>query len=183
MSNDIRIKKGLDIQLIGEAEKTTSEAVISNTFAIKPDDFHGIIPKVIARVGDEVKAGSPLFHSKTNEKLLFPSPVSGEIVDIVRGAKRKILAYKILADKTQEYVDFGSKDVAAMSGEQIKEHLLASGCWPFIKQRPYDVIANPEVAPKAIFVSAYASAPLAADYNYTLQGKENELQAGVDSFE
>ncbi|WP_299255251.1 Na(+)-translocating NADH-quinone reductase subunit A [uncultured Aquimarina sp.] len=179
MSKDIRIRKGLDIKLVGEAEKITAEATKSNVYGIKPDDFHGIVPKVIAKQGTEVKAGEPLFHSKTNEKMLFPSPVSGEVVEIIRGAKRKILSFKILADKEQQFADFGTKDVKAMSGDDIKSHLLSSGCWPFIKQRPYDVIANPDVAPKAIFVSAYVTAPLAADLEYVLTGKEKELQAAV----
>ncbi|WP_025742910.1 Na(+)-translocating NADH-quinone reductase subunit A [Aquimarina pacifica] len=179
MSKDIRIRKGLDIKLVGEAEKNTVGATKSNVYAIKPDDFHGVIPKVIAKQGTEVKAGEPIFQSKSNETVLFPSPVSGEIVEIVRGAKRKILAFKILADKEQQYADFGIKDVNAMNGDEVKTHLLSSGCWPFIKQRPYDVIANPEVAPKAIFVSGYTTAPLAADSDYVLSGKENELQAAV----
>ncbi|WP_108801841.1 Na(+)-translocating NADH-quinone reductase subunit A [Aquimarina sp. Aq107] len=179
MSKDIRIRKGLDIKLVGEAEKVTAEATKSNVYAIKPDDFHGIVPKVIAKQGTEVKAGEPLFHSKSNENMLFPSPVSGEVVEIVRGAKRKILAFKILADKEQQFTDFGTKDVKSMNGEEIKSHLLSSGCWPFIKQRPYDVIANPDVAPKAIFISAYATAPLAADLGYALDGKEKELQTAV----
>ncbi|MFD2564490.1 Na(+)-translocating NADH-quinone reductase subunit A [Aquimarina rubra] len=179
MSKDIRIRKGLDIKLVGEADKVTVDATKSNVYAIKPDDFHGIVPKVIAKQGTEVKAGEPLFHSKTNEKMLFPSPVSGEVVEIIRGAKRKILAFKILADKEQQFADFGTKHVKAMNGEDIKSHLLAAGCWPFIKQRPYDVIANPDVAPKAIFISAYMTAPLAADLEYVLAGKEKELQAAV----
>ncbi len=179
MSKDIRIRKGLDIKLVGEAEKTTVNAIKSNVYAIRPDDFHGIIPKVIAKQGAEVKAGDPIFHSKSNESMLFASPVSGEIVEIIRGAKRKILAFKILADKEQQYVDFGVKDVNALSGEEIKSHLLSSGCWPFIKQRPYDVIANPEVAPKAIFISGYTTAPLAADMDYVLSGKEKELQTAI----
>ncbi|KAA1245552.1 Na(+)-translocating NADH-quinone reductase subunit A [Aquimarina sp. RZ0] len=179
MSKDIRIRKGLDIKLVGEAEKITADATKSNVYAIKPDDFHGIVPKVIAKQGTEVKAGDPLFHSKSNENMLFPSSVSGEIVEIIRGAKRKILAFKILADKEQQYADFAVKDVKAMSGEEIKTHLLASGCWPFIKQRPYDVIANPDVSPKAIFISAYVTAPLAADFDYVLAGKEQELQTAV----
>ncbi len=179
MSKDIRIRKGLDIKLVGEAEKVTVNATRSNVYAIRPDDFHGIIPKVIAKQGTEVKAGEPLFHSKSNENMLFPSPVSGEIVEIVRGAKRKILAFKILADKEQQYADFGAKDVNAMNGDAIKAHLLASGCWPFIKQRPYDVIANPDNTPKAIFVSGYTTAPLEADSDYVLTGKENELQTAI----
>ncbi len=179
MSKDIRIRKGLDIKLVGEAEKITVDATRSNVYAIKPDDFHGIIPKVIAKQGTEVKAGDPLFHSKSNDNILFPSPVSGEIVEIVRGAKRKILAFKILADQEQQYASFEAKDVNAMSGEEVKTHLLASGCWPFIKQRPYDVIANPDVAPKAIFISGYTTAPLAAESNYVLEGKEKELQTAI----
>ncbi len=179
MSKDIRIRKGLDIKLVGEAEKTTANATRSNVYAIKPDDFHGIVPKVIAKQGTEVKAGEPLFHSKSNEQMLFPSPVSGEVVEIVRGAKRKILAFKILADKEQSYADFEVKDVNAMSGDEVKTHLLQSGCWPFIKRRPYDVIANPDVAPKAIFISGYTTAPLAADSDYILQGREKEIQVAV----
>ncbi|WP_109851686.1 Na(+)-translocating NADH-quinone reductase subunit A [Aquimarina sp. AU58] len=179
MSKDIRIRKGLDIKLVGGAEKVTVDAIRSNVYAIRPDDFHGIVPKVVAKQGTEVKAGEPLFYSKSNEKMLFPSPISGEVIEIVRGAKRKILAFKILGDKEQKHADFGAKDVNSMSGDDIKTHLLASGCWPFIKQRPYDVIANPDVAPKAIFVSGYTTAPLAADSDYVLEGKEKELQAAV----
>ncbi len=179
MSMDIRIKKGLDIKLVGNAEKVTENAGSSNVFTLKPEDFHSIIPKLSVKVGAKLKAGEAVFYNKANEEMKFVSPVSGELVDIIRGEKRKILALKIEADSKQEFVDFGIKDPKAMKADEIKTHLLAAGCWPFIKQRPYDVIANPAVTPKAIFVSAYASAPLAADYDYVLAGKENELQAAV----
>ena len=179
MSKDIRIKKGLDIKLVGEADKQLAKAIKSNTYAINPDDFHGIIPKIVAKVGTEVKAGSPLFYSKTNDQILFNSPVSGEVVEIVRGAKRKILSFKVLADGEQQYQDYGVKNVSSMNGDEIKSHLLQSGCWPFIKQRPYDIIANPEIAPKAIFISGYNSAPLASDLDFVLEGKEKELNAAV----
>ncbi|TBN05500.1 Na(+)-translocating NADH-quinone reductase subunit A [Hyunsoonleella flava] len=179
MSNDIRIKKGLDIKLKGEAEKTTDTAVLSNFYVLRPEDFHGVIPKLIHKVGTKVKAGEPVFYDKSNEDIKFVSPVSGEIIEISRGAKRRILEIKIQADKTQTYQDNGKFDVDASTAEAVKAHLLASGLWPFIKQRPYDVIASPEKAPKAVFVSGYASAPLAADLDYTLQGKEAELQAAV----
>lgn len=179
MSNDIKIKKGLDIKLKGTAEKAKENAIISNFFSVRPEDFHSVIPKLIAKVGTKVKAGEPIFYDKTNEAIQFVSPVSGEIIDIPRGEKRKILAIKIQADKEQSYQDNGKFNVDAAKAEDVKAHLLASGCWPFIKQRPYDVIANPNKAPKAIFVSAYASAPLVADLDFTLQGKEAELQAAV----
>jgi len=179
MSKDIRIKKGLDIKLIGVAEKTTTNISLSSVYAIKPEDFHGITPKLVAKEGAKVKAGDTLFYSKSDERILFPSPVSGEVVEVIRGARRKVLAVKIAADSTQEYKDFGTKDAAKMSAEEVKNHLFASGCWPFVKQRPYDVVANPNQAPKAIFVSAYASAPLAVDLDYVLAGKEAELQAAI----
>ncbi len=179
MSQDIRIKKGLDIKLIGEASQTTTPLSVSSIYAVNPDDFHKITPKLLVKVGAKVKAGDALFHAKSNDKILFPSPVSGELIEIVRGEKRKVLELKIAADKTQSYHDFGKNDVNSMSVDDVKAKLLASGCWPFIKRRPYDVIANPEETPKSIFISGYASAPLATDYNYVLKGKEAELQAAI----
>jgi len=179
MSKDIRIKKGLDIKLVGDAEQQTSEVSLGSLYAVRLGDFHGVIPKILAKIGTEVKAGQALFYSKSDERILFPSPVSGKVVDIVRGARRKVLEIKIEANSTQVFEDFGKKEVSSMSAEEIKTHLFTSGCWPFVKQRPYDVVANPNQAPKAIFVSAYNSAPLAADYDYTLQGKEEELQTAL----
>ncbi|WP_445747568.1 Na(+)-translocating NADH-quinone reductase subunit A [Polaribacter sp.] len=179
MSKDIRIKKGLDIKLIGVAEKTTTQSSLSSVYAIKPEDFHGITPKLIAREGAKVKAGEALFHSKSDERILFPSPVSGTVTEVIRGERRKVLTVKIAADTQQDFKDFGVKDASKMTGEEVKKHLFAAGCWPFVKQRPYDVVANPNQAPKAIFISAYASAPLAADLDYTLSGKEAELQAAI----
>lgn len=179
MSQDIRIKKGLDIKLKGKAEKNTENALSSDIITLKPEDFHSIIPKLSVKVGAKLKAGEAIFYNKANENMKFSSPVSGEVKDIIRGEKRKILAIQIQADTKHQFVDFGVKDPNSMKADEVKSHLLASGCWPFIKQRPYDVIANPEKEPKAIFVSAYASAPLAADYDYVLTGKEKELQAAL----
>ncbi|WP_299129021.1 Na(+)-translocating NADH-quinone reductase subunit A [uncultured Winogradskyella sp.] len=178
MSKDIRVKKGLDIKLIGEAEKTTENAIVSNFCTIRPEDFHSIIPKLVAKEGARVKAGETIFYNKDNEVMKFVSPVSGEVTEVQRGPRRRIDAIKISADKEQSYVDHGKFDLNA-DADKIKEHLLASGCWAFIKQRPYDVIASADSKPKSIFVSGYASAPLAADLDYTLAGKEAELQAAV----
>ena len=178
MSKDIRIKKGLDIKLVGEAEQTTENAIISNFYSIRPEDFHSIIPKLVAKEGTRVKAGETLFYNKDNEAMKFVSPVSGEITEVQRGPRRRIDGIKITADKEQTYVDHGKFDLSA-DVEKVKAHLLASGCWAFIKQRPYDVVANADKTPKAIFVSGYASAPLAANLDYTLAGKEAELQAAV----
>ncbi|WP_139001852.1 Na(+)-translocating NADH-quinone reductase subunit A [Hyunsoonleella aestuarii] len=179
MSNDIRIKKGLDINLKGEAEKSVEQAIISNYCTIRPEDFHGTIPKLVAKEGTVVKAGGVLFYDKSNEAIKFASPVSGKVIEVLRGPKRRIDAIKIESDKKQSYQDLGKFSLDSTKGEDVKAHLLSSGCWPFIKQRPYDVIANPDKAPKAIFISGYASAPLAADLDFTLQGKEAELQVAI----
>ena len=179
MSNDIRIKKGLDIKLVGEATLTKSDAIKSNFYSIKPEDFHGLTPKLLVKAGAKVKAGEPIFYDKSNESIQFVSPVSGEIVEIIRGEKRRILEVKIQAEKTQTFLEHQKIEVKSANAEDIKATLLASGCWPFIMQRPYDVIANPNITPKGIFISAYASAPLAADYDFVLTGKQAELQAAV----
>ena len=144
MSNDIRIRKGLDIHLEGEADKTTQQLPLAALYGIKPSDFHGVIPKLLLREGSEVKAGEALFFSKSDERVLFPSPVSGTIKEIVRGERRKVLEIHIAPAQEQTFKDYGKKNVNEMQGEDIKAHLLSSGCWPFIKQRPYDVIANPD---------------------------------------
>ena len=179
MSQDIRIKKGLTIKLVGDAKQTTTSVAQSKVYAVQPADFHGITPKILAKEGTKVKAGEALFYSKSDERILFPSPVSGTVTEIDRGARRRVLAIKIEADAKQSHKNFGKQKVADLDEAGIKNHLLAAGCWPFLKQRPYDIVANPNVAPKAIFISAYASAPLAADYSYTLQGKEEELQTAI----
>nr|WP_292961736.1 Na(+)-translocating NADH-quinone reductase subunit A [Muricauda sp. UBA7809] len=179
MSKDIRIRKGLNINLVGAAEQTISKAVTSNVYALNLEDFHGITPKMLVKQGEDVKAGEPLFYNKNNEEMHFVSPVSGELVEIVRGARRKILTLKILADKEQSYMINKVPDLDTADGKIIKSYLLQCGGWPFIKQRPYDVIADPSVTPKAIFISAYATAPLAADPDFTLKGKEQEIQAAI----
>ncbi|MDT0539443.1 Na(+)-translocating NADH-quinone reductase subunit A [Croceitalea sp. P059] len=181
MSKDIRIKKGLNINLVGAAEQTTSKAVLSNVYALNLNDFHGITPKLLLKEGSEVKAGEPLFYNKNIEAMKFVSPVSGEVVEVLRGARRRILTIKILADKEQVFHSSKAVDLKAADSETIKASLLESGCWAFIKQRPYDVIANPDATPKAIFISGATTAPLAAEVDYVLEGKEAELQAAISA--
>ncbi len=179
MSKDIRIRKGLDINLVGAAEQTTSKAVTSNVYSLNLDDFHGITPKMLVKQGEKVKAGEPIFYNKNKEEMHFVSPVSGELVEIVRGARRRITNLRILAGQEQEYLINKIPDLDTAQAPAIKDFLLQSGGWPFIKQRPYDVIADPDETPKAIFISALNTAPLAADVDYVLRGKEQELQTAI----
>src|SRR6056297_2601967 len=157
MSKDIQIKKGLNINLVGAAELDTAKAALSNVYTINLNDFHGVTPKMLVKQGAEIKAGEPIFYNKNIEDMLFVSPVSGELVEIQRGARRRILTVKILADKTQKSISHPKLEVENSSKEAIKAAFLKSGCWPFIKQRPYDVVANPDTTPKSIFISGYAT--------------------------
>lgn len=181
MSKTIKLRKGLDIKLVGEAEKVTNSVDQAEVFAIKPPDFHGLTPKLVAKAGTKVKAGDVVFHDKYKEDIKFLAPVSGEVLDVVRGAKRRILEILIKADSTTEYADLGAKDPKSMNGEEVKAHMMSAGLWPFVKMRPIDVIANPNTTPKAIFISAFDSSPLAPDYDYILHGENENFQAGIDA--
>jgi Na+-transporting NADH:ubiquinone oxidoreductase subunit A len=182
MSKDIRIKKGLDLKLKGEAENKVSDVARSKVYAVKPSDFHGVTPKMVVKEGDNVKAGEVIFFSKSDEKVKFVAPVSGKIQEIKRGEKRVILEILIAADSQDIFVEHSKKNPNDLSTEEVKAHLLASGCWPFINQRPYDVIANSADTPKAIFISAYATAPLAADVEFVLENKLASIPSGYRCF-
>ncbi|MBK7944782.1 MAG: Na(+)-translocating NADH-quinone reductase subunit A [Flavobacteriales bacterium] len=181
MSNTIRIRKGLDIRLKGEAEKVLVQADPAKVVAIKPTDFHGLVPKLLVKPGDPVQAGSPIFCDKYNERVLWTSPVSGEVADVVRGEKRRILEVRIMADSQQRFEEFGAGDPSTMNRETIIQKLLKSGAWPVIKQRPFDVVANPAQEPKAIFISAFDSAPLAPDQDLVVRNHGADFQAGLDA--
>ena len=181
MSNNIYLKKGLDLPINGEAAQTTKKVIVPDVVAVKPTDFRGLVPKLLVREGDKVLAGTPVLADKMSQNILFTSPVSGTVAEVVRGEKRKLLEVRIKADADQEYVDFGVKKVAEMSAEQIKEALLAAGLWPALVQRPYGIVANPEVKPKAIFVSAFSTAPLAPDTEYVLRDEFNHIQTAVNA--
>jgi Na+-transporting NADH:ubiquinone oxidoreductase subunit A len=179
MSDVIKIRKGLDIKLSGEAEKKLEE-VVSDIFALKPPDFNGVFPKLFVREGDHVKAGTPVFFHKYRDNILFTSPVSGTVTEIFRGPKRKMLQIVIKADRKKEYESFGKGDPGNMSRGQIIEKLLKSGVWAHIRQRPYSIIADPEDQPKSIFISAFDSSPLAPDYDFIIENSGEAFQKGLN---
>ncbi len=181
MSKDIRINKGLNIPLKGEADKVFGNAERSDTFLVKPSDFKNFTPKLLVKEGAEVLAGSPLFFNKEYPDVKVGSPVSGEVVEVIRGAKRKIMGIKILADKETRYADFPAADASTMSREDVKKRLLDQCLWSFIKRRPYGTVARTSDEPLSIHVSGFDSAPLAADVDFVLNGKEKEFQAGLDA--
>ncbi|MGB8705747.1 MAG: Na(+)-translocating NADH-quinone reductase subunit A [Gillisia sp.] len=179
MSRDIRIKRGLTLRFKGEAEKEVVEAPRSKTYAIKPPDFHSVVPKMLVKEGAKVLAGDELFFSKYTEAVRFTSPVSGTVVEVKRGEKRRILEVIIEADPTNSYRNFGKVDPISSEANKVKELILNSGCGAFFKQRPYDIIADPMDTPKAIFVSVVSTAPLSADLSVVLKDKVEAFQQGV----
>lgn len=181
MSKIITLRKGLDINLQGKPQESLTDAPLAAEYAVSPLDFEGVTPKLLVQAGDEVKAGTPLFFNKYNEHILFTSPVSGKVAAINRGDKRKVLSVTVTPDSTQRYESFEKPDLQKADREQIVCLLLKAGLWPTILQRPYGIIADPSDTPKAIFVSAFDSAPLAPDYNFALRDEQKHLQAGFDA--
>lgn len=178
MSQVIKLKKGLDILLEGEAKRELTRLPLVHAYVLKPEDFPGVTPKLLVRVDDEVKVGTPLFFDKYRPQILFTSPVSGKVSAIVRGEKRKILEVVITPEAEQVYETFDVPAIEATDREQIKSLMLKAGLWPMIIQRPFGIVANPQDTPKSIFVSGFDSAPLAPDMNFVLENEAENLETG-----
>ena len=181
MANVIKLRKGLDINLKGKAAEELVTVKEPGFYALVPDDFPGVTPKVVVKEQEYVMAGRPLFIDKNHPEVKFVSPVSGVVTSVERGARRKVMNIVVEAAAEQDYEEFGKQDVARMNADRVKELLLQSGMFAFIKQRPYDVIADPAVAPRAIFVSAFDSNPLAPEFEFALKGEETNFQTGLDA--
>ena len=178
-NQDFHLRKGLDIRLKGKAEEQKIQLKSNGKYALVPDDFEGVTPKVVVHEGDHVKAGDALFVNKQYPQVRFASPVSGKVTAVERGDRRKVLCVKVEADAQQEYVDFGKKDVTKMSGDAVVEALLEAGLFGYINQLPYAISTNPETKPKAIFVSALRDKPLACSFEYEVKGQEQDFQTGL----
>ncbi len=181
MSKVIKLKKGLDIRIKGEAANILEHIDRPETFAIKPADFHGLIPKLTVKVGDQVKAGTPLFFDKYQPEVQYVSPVSGEVFAINRGERRRVLEVVVKADAANLSEEFRKVDPQTLSADEIKTELLKSGLWPAIKMRPFGIVARPTDQPKAFFISCFDSSPLAPDYDFVVKGEEQSWQTGINA--
>lgn len=180
MSNHIRLRRGLNIPLKGNALNQVTKTISSDILAVKPTDFRLLNPKLLVKEGDAVKAGSPVMADKKNPEIVFCSPTSGTISQIVRGDKRKLLEIRILSDKKNEYLPITTPNFRTATKKELIYTLTSSGIWPTIKQRPYGIIPNPEVEPKSIFISGFDSSPLAPDLDFALRREIEHIQIGVD---
>lgn len=179
MANVIKLRKGLDINLQGKAEEKRIQLKSNGQYALVPDDFEGVVPKVVVKEGDKVKAGDALFVNKQYPEVKFASPVSGIVREIVRGERRKVLCIRVDADAQQEQVDFGKKDVSKMDGKAVIDALLEAGIFGYINQLPYAISTNPSQTPKAVFVSALRDMPLAGNFEFEVKGQEGDFQTGL----
>ena len=179
MSKDVSIKDGANLNLKGLASMELEVANMSLNYALNPDDFFGLIPRMLVKEGDKVSLGQPIFHDKNNESIKIVSPVSGKIQEIVRGAKRKILNV-IIKKEGESAVNFKIPSLSNISNKKILELLIESGSLAFIRQRPYNIIARPDRPPKSIFVSVHSTAPYAANYDFILKKRMDEFQVGID---
>ena len=179
MSQGILIKKGLSINIKGVAQKEIKKIPLTKFYGHNLDDFHLLIPKLEVKVGDYVKRGQPLFYSKLNDTIKFVSNVSGYVKDIVRGERRKILNIIIERDKKDSVQKNTILPLPKLDSAIIIKSLLSSGCWPFIKQRPFDIIADPSRIPKSIFISCFDSAPLSVDYSFILNDRLDHFKYGL----
>ena len=179
MSKDISIKTGANLNLKGLASTELEVAKISLDYALNPDDFFGLIPRMLVKEGDKVSLGQPIFHDKNNESIKIVSPVNGKILEIVRGAKRKILNV-IIRKEGDTSINYKIPNLSSISQDKIMELLVESGSLAYIKQRPYNIIAKPDRLPKSIFVSIHSTAPYAADYDFILKNRMDEFQNGVN---
>ena len=177
---DVKISKGSDIQIKGVADRVYANVPPSKFYALKPTDFHLLIPKMVVKVGDRLKAGDVLFFDKSNDRIKFTSPVSGVVSDIVRGDKRKIVEVVVEADVSIQYKEFEKRDLPSLNRETIINDLLESGLWPFLRQRPFSTLANPDDHPKSIFISGFDSSPLAPDNDFIFHGDKDLFQLGLD---
>lgn len=179
----VKIRKGLDIRLAGEPSKQL-ECFEPTSYAVKPTDFIGVVPKLDVAEGDEVRCGTVLFHDKNNERIVFTSPVSGKVKAIVRGEKRAILRVVVESDGKNESIDFGAvetfPETSPQSRTELIDKMLRSGVWPMLRQRPYATIANPSDRPKHIFVSMFDTGPLAPNYDYIVENQYDALAKGID---
>lgn len=178
-----KVKKGYDIPITGKPEANLIDAPNPDSFAINPEEFHGVKPRLHIKEGDSVKIGSPLFEDKNYPAVQFCSPAAGKISEIQFGPRRVVKRISISGGghDVVQHETFRVADISGAAPDKLRELLLKGGIWPLIRQRPFDVIARPDSKPKSIFINCMDTAPLAGDAGFALQGQFAEFEAGIEA--
>ncbi|VGO17958.1 Na(+)-translocating NADH-quinone reductase subunit A [Pontiella sulfatireligans] len=181
---NFKINKGFDIKVLGKPKANIEDYSNQQLFAVYPSEFEGLKPRLKVKAGDSVKRGDVLFENKKNVKMLFRSPCCGTVTAVNLGARRfpvEILIEPEAQEESVAFTAYARDSIGQLSREQVVDHLLNAGLWPLIKQRPFNKIADPEAAPKAVFINAAGSAPFQADFSAVLKGDEEAFQTGINA--
>ncbi len=176
----VKIRKGFDVPIHGGLESAlVQDGPKIHHVALKPQEAWGIKVKLLVHIGQKVKLGEPLFYDKRDEAVLFTAPGAGEVVEINRGKRRMVQSVVIRLDDQEEQLPFDAVDPVRAEADEIRGHLLRSGLWPCLRQRPYDKIAHSAQDPRSIFVTAMETQPLAPPPLAALEGREAHFRAGL----
>ncbi|NLX24836.1 MAG: Na(+)-translocating NADH-quinone reductase subunit A [Lentisphaerae bacterium] len=181
---EFKIRKGFNVRISGKPKAEIEAYAKPQTFSVYPTEFEGVKPRLKIEAGDTLKRGGLLFEDKKDERMCFRSPCAGTIKAIHLGARRfpaEIVIERAAQDESVTFESYNRDSLKALSREELVDHLLNCGLWPLIKQRPFSKIADPEAAPKAVFVNAAGTAPFQADFSLILRDDEEAFQLGLDA--
>jgi Na+-transporting NADH:ubiquinone oxidoreductase subunit A len=179
----IRIRQGLDIPLAGAPDQTIHPGPAVRTVAVLGRDYHAYkrLPTVLVGEGDRVRLGQPLVRGKFLTSVTTNSPASGVVEFIERGSRRflEAIAIRVEGDEEETFNAWREDELAGLNATQVRENLLASGLWLAFRTRPYSLVANPEIEPHALFVTAIDTNPLAADPAVVIADAPAEFANGL----
>ncbi|UAN46957.1 Na(+)-translocating NADH-quinone reductase subunit A [Serratia sp. JSRIV001] len=163
----IKIKKGLDLPIAGAPSQAIQDGPAVTQVALLGQEYVGMRPSMLVQVGDRVKKGQALFEDKKIPGVFFTAPASGQIAAINRGERRMLQSVVIDIDNGgEEQVElayYQQADLPMLERQQVESDLIASGLWTALRTRPFSRTPRPGISPRAIFVSAIDTQPLAAD--------------------
>ena len=178
-----KVRRGYNLPIVGAPTEETADAPRPSTFAVRPTEFRALKPRLHVKVGDTVKIGTTLFVDKARPEIRFASPAAGRVHDIQYGHRRAIerISIQSSSDDFVQFENFRPGEISKVSRERLVEHLLEGGVWPFLRRRPFDIVARPDDEPTSIFVNCMDTAPLAANPEFALKGKFPEFEAGIEA--
>tara|TARA_B110000014_G_C20100958_1_gene577928 strand:- start:312 stop:1664 length:1353 start_codon:yes stop_codon:yes gene_type:complete len=180
---DYNLFKGHNIQIAGKPSNYVIDDNSTDYVSLNPSEFRGVKPKLLVKEGDDVKTGSPLFCDKLNPQITWPSPGTGKVSEIVFGERRSIqkIVIKLSEEEvSQSFLSYSSDEINDLSRKEALSALLKGNIFPFIRQRPFNKVSDPETVPRDIFISGWNTAPLSVNLDLALRGRLSQFQAGID---